>query len=153
METSGKNDRSVLDALSRHAATRPNAPAYRTGDKVLSFADVELATNRIANALTAMQVGPGDRVACLTRHHAECLLLTLAACKVGAVCMPVNWRLAPSEVAYIVEHGQASFMMTDEAFASAFLTTVGSISTSSLRNVVCTERAIDGLQSFARWYE
>ena len=30
------------------------------------------------------------------------LLLTLAACKVGAVCMPVNWRLAQKEVAYIV---------------------------------------------------
>jgi long-chain acyl-CoA synthetase len=153
METSGKNDRSLLDALARHVSTRPNAPAYRTGDKVLSFGDVELATNRIANALVAMQVGPGDRVACLTRHHAECLLLTLAACKLGAVCMPVNWRLAPSEMAYIVEHGQAKFMMADEAFVSPFLTTVGSVAAPSLRKVVCTERAIDGLQGFLGWYE
>lgn len=63
-----------------------------------------------------MNVGPGDRVACLTKNHIECLLLTLAACKVGALCMPVNWRLAPSEVAYIVEHGQAKLMMADASF-------------------------------------
>jgi len=152
MSTSGNDDRSVFDALSRHVANRPNAPAYRTGDKVLSFADVEQATNRIANALVAMQVGAGDRVACLTRHHVECLLLTLAACKVGAVCMPVNWRLAPSEVAYIVDHGQAKFIMADEAFIAAFLRTVGSVSAPSVRKAVCTERAIDEFQSFADWY-
>jgi long-chain acyl-CoA synthetase len=102
METSGINDTTVVDALQRHVATKSNAPAYRTGDKVLTFADVDRATNQIANALVAMQVGPGDRVACLTKHHTECLLLTLAACKLGAVCMPVNWRLAQSEVAHIV---------------------------------------------------
>ena len=43
------------------------------------------------------------------------LLLTLAACKLGAVCMPVNWRLAPTEVAYILTHGEARFIMADAA--------------------------------------
>jgi long-chain acyl-CoA synthetase len=148
MEISGINDRSLLDALSRHNATRPDAPAYRTGDKVLSFAAVEQATNRIANALVAMNVGPGDRVACLTKHHTECLLLTLAACKVGAVCMPVNWRLAPAEVAYIVEHGQAKLMMAD----ASFMALMAGLSQSA-RKVVCTDGTPDGLSSFAGWYE
>ena len=43
-------------------------------------------------------------------------LLTLAAAKLGAVCMPVNWRLAPGEVQYIVDHGMAKLMMADKAF-------------------------------------
>lgn len=153
METVGTNDRTVVDALYRHVAIKPDATAYRTGDKVLTFADVERATNQIANALVAMHVMRGDRVACLTRHHAECLLLTLAACKVGAVCMPVNWRLAPSEIAYIIEHGQAKFVMADAAFVSALLTTVGDVQVETVQKVVCTERQVDGFESFAGWYD
>ena len=42
-----------------------------------------------------------------------------AANKVGAVCMPVNWRLAPPEIEYIVRNGQAKLMMADKAFVSA----------------------------------
>jgi len=147
------SDRTVVDALYRHVATKPDAPAYRTGDKVLTFADVERATSRIANALVAMQVGPGDRVACLTKHHAECLLLTLAACKVGAVCMPVNWRLAPSEVAYIIEDGQAKLVMADAMFIPALVPTVGSAPLKAVHKVVCTEHELDGFDSFAGWYE
>jgi len=42
-------DRTLVDALYRHLSTRPDAPAYRgAGGKVLTFADVEQATNRIA---------------------------------------------------------------------------------------------------------
>ena len=153
METSGINDRTVVDALQRHVATKSNAPAYRTGDKVLTFADVDRATNQIANALVAMQVGPGDRVACLTKHHTECLLLTLAACKLGAVCMPVNWRLAQSEVAHIVEHGMAKFVMVDAPFVAAVLTTAGDAPAGIVQKVVCTEHAHNEFESFANWYE
>lgn len=55
METVGTNDLTVLDALYRHLAINPGAPAYRSGDKVLTFAEVERATNQIANAFAAMR--------------------------------------------------------------------------------------------------
>lgn len=152
MNIAETNDITVLDALRRHVANKPDAPAYRTGDKTLTFADVDRATNQIANALVAMNVGHGDRVACLTKRHVECLLLTLAACKVGAVCMPVNWRLAQSEVAYIIEHGQAKLVMADAAFTSAFLTPVGDAQVETVQKVVCTEVQADGFESFVGWY-
>lgn len=105
MDNAAANDRTIVDALYRHLKAKPDAPAYRSKDVQLSFADLERATNQIANALVAMKVGHGDRVACLTKHHLPCVLLTLAACKVGAVCMPVNWRLAAGELDYILSHG------------------------------------------------
>src|SRR6185369_11012750 len=74
------------------------------------------ASNRIAQGLKSLGVGPGDRVACLTKLTADCVALVLAANKIGAVCMPVNWRLAPPEVDYIVDNGQAKLMMADTAF-------------------------------------
>jgi len=46
----------------------------------------------------------------------------------------------PSEVAYIIEDGQAKLIMSDEAFVTAFLTTVGAVHAPSVRKVLCTER-------------
>jgi long-chain acyl-CoA synthetase len=148
MQTPGMNDRTLLDALARHVASRPNAPAYRTGDVVLSFADVDRACNRIANALVALNVSPGDRVACLTKHHTPCLLLTLAAIKLGAVCMPVNWRLTPNEVAYIVDHGQARLLVAD----AAFLPGLAEARMPLVRKLLCTERDLGATGGFAAWY-
>ena len=96
--------------VQQQAQARPDKLAYRCGERRWTFADVERDTNRIAHALQAMGVGPGDRVAVLTKFHVESTLLTLAAAKLGAVCMPVNWRLAPGEVQYIVDHGMAKLM-------------------------------------------
>ena len=120
MIDAGLADRSIVDALFRHVRERPDDPAYRTGDQVLSFADVERASNRIAHALQALGVQRGDRVACLTKHHTPCLLLTLAACKLGAVCMPVNWRLAAVEMEYIIGHGAPRLLMADASFLAGF---------------------------------
>ena len=74
------------------------------------------ASNRIAQGLKSLGIGAGDRVACLTKHTADCVALVLGANKIGAVCMPVNWRLAPPEIEYIVENGQAKLLMADAAF-------------------------------------
>lgn len=150
MKTDGPNDRTFLDTLARHVRERPDAPAYRAGDRVLRFCDVDYATNQIAHALVALGVKRDDRVACLTRHHIDCLLLTLAACKVGAVCMPVNWRLARAEAAFIISHGEARFLMVDEAFIGTTVDDEAALS--NLQQIVCTERAKGAFPSFAQWY-
>ena len=142
------DDRTLIDSLRRQLRERPDALAYRRGERKLSFAHVERATNRIANALAAMGVGRDSRVAVLTKHHIETLLLTLAACKLGAVCMPVNWRLAAPEIAYILKNGEAPFLMADQAF----IATVRAADLGSVRTLVCTEQPLEGLQSFEDWY-
>jgi len=109
-------DLTLLDGLHRQLAERPDAIAYRQGERRLSYRDVDASTNRIAHALVAAGMGRGTRVAVLTKQHLDCMLVTLAACKVGAVCMPVNWRLAAKEVEYIVNHGEAPFLMVDAEF-------------------------------------
>jgi acyl-CoA synthetase (AMP-forming)/AMP-acid ligase II len=109
----------ILEAISRHARAQRGALAYRTPSRTWSFAELEESADRAANGLAGLGIGRGDRVACLTKHSAECVVLTLAACKIGAVCMPVNWRLAPSEIEYIAANGKARLMMADAAFMPA----------------------------------
>jgi acyl-CoA synthetase (AMP-forming)/AMP-acid ligase II len=109
----------ILDAIARHAAERGGERAYWTPGRAWTFAELWDAAGRAAAGLSRLGVGRGARVACLTKHTAECVALVLGACRLGAVCMPVNWRLAPSEIDYIVKDGRARFMMADKAFSPA----------------------------------
>jgi fatty-acyl-CoA synthase len=108
----------VLDAVRRHARERGGETAYWTPSRTWTFAAIEEASGRIAQGLTSLGVGPGDRVVCLTKSTADCVALVLAANRIGAVCMPVNWRLAPPEIEYIVTDGNAKLLLADRIFAS-----------------------------------
>jgi acyl-CoA synthetase (AMP-forming)/AMP-acid ligase II len=108
----------VVENLRRHARERGADPAYWTPARTWSFAQLDEASNRIAQGLLSLGVGPGDRVACLTKLTADCVALVIGANKIGAVCMPVNWRLAPPEIDYIVDNGQAKFLLLDRGFSS-----------------------------------
>jgi acyl-CoA synthetase (AMP-forming)/AMP-acid ligase II len=109
----------VVENLRRHARERGADLAYWTPARTWSFAELDDASSRIAQGLLSLGVGRGDRVACLTKRTADCVALAIGANKIGAVCMPVNWRLAPPEIDYIVENGQAKLMMADAAFPYA----------------------------------
>jgi acyl-CoA synthetase (AMP-forming)/AMP-acid ligase II len=113
----------ILDTIRRHGRERGGDAVYWTPARTWSFAQLEEASNRVAQGLKRLGIGPGDRVACLTKLTADCVVLVLAANKLGAVCMPVNWRLAAPEVDYIVGNGQAKLMMADAAFPYAGIRT------------------------------
>ncbi len=137
----------VVDAIRRHAREQPDAVAYWTPTRSWSFAQLEAASNRVAQGLLALGIGRGERIACLTKHTVECVLLTLAGNKTGAVCMPVNWRLAPPEIEYVLNNGKARLLMVDAAFAPA----LHALSVPGLTLRVATDQAADGLQTFADW--
>ena len=107
----------ILDAIGRHAQERGGERVYWTPRRTWTFAELWDAAGRAAAGLANQGIGRGDRVACLTKHTAECVALVLGACRLGAVCMPVNWRLAPPEIEHIVNDGRARFLMADAAFA------------------------------------
>ena len=60
-------------------------------------------------------VGPGDVVALLSYNCPEFLETVFAANYLGAIAMPINWRLAAPEVRYILEHSGARALVCDEA--------------------------------------
>lgn len=137
------NFNSVIQKFGREI---PAHVAFRTPRRVWTYAEVEQEANRIANGLASLRIGVDHRVACLTRHLAECTILVLAANKIGAVCMPVNWRLAGGEVEYIVTHGEAQFMMADPEF----LPMLQGLSLPGIRKTVATVPA-DGIEHLAQW--
>jgi acyl-CoA synthetase (AMP-forming)/AMP-acid ligase II len=143
-----EQDQTLIDSLKRQLAERPDAIAYRNGERRLSYRDIEAHTNRIAHALAAAGVQRDTRVAVLTKQHVECILVTLAACKLGAVCMPVNWRLSAHEIEYIVNNGEAPFLMAD----AEFLPVVEKADMPGVKTLVCTGAATAEVPSLADWY-
>lgn len=101
--------------------------ALRNGDRVAyiddlggtetTYRQLEERTNRLASALSAHGVQRGDRVALLLLNSPQMMELYLALAKLGAIAVPVNFRLHPSEVAYVLEDSGASLLFTSTVFA------------------------------------
>ncbi|MEN9314547.1 MAG: hypothetical protein RIS35_940 [Pseudomonadota bacterium] len=130
----------VLGAARASARAHADEVAYITGSRNWTFREIDELSDRIAQGLLSIGVGYGDRVACLTKHTAQCVALAIAAQKCGAVCMPVNWRLAPAEISDIVDHGQAKLMMVDAEFLEA----AQALETPSIRLTVLTDIGVEG---------
>jgi long-chain acyl-CoA synthetase len=109
-------DARVADVIRRHAERRPDAVALRDGERELLYGDLDQRSNRLAQALRASGVGAGTRVAYLDRSSPEVIELLFAASKAGAVLVPLNWRLAPSELAAVVADARAPVLIAGPAY-------------------------------------
>ena len=105
------------DVLRRHAAARPDAPALTFRDRTQSFAALDEASSRTANALAARGVRPGDRVAVLSKNRPEIYELIYACNKIGAVLAALNWRLSSREIGLILADCEASLIIVDDTGA------------------------------------
>ena len=101
----------VADVIRRHAAQRPEAVAIRQGERELAYGDLDERSSRLAQALLARGVRAGTRVAYLDRSAPEVVELLFAASKVGAVLVPLNWRMAPPELAAVMADAQAPLLI------------------------------------------
>jgi long-chain acyl-CoA synthetase len=110
-------DLRVADVVRRVAAERGSVVAVRHGARALTYAELDERSNRLAQALLAAGVGPGVRVAHLDRTGPEVVELLFAVSKIGAVLVPLNWRLADAELARIVADSGAPVLVAGRAFA------------------------------------
>jgi len=109
----------VGDFLRKHAVGRPSAIALEGAGGPLTFVELDLRVNRLANALARRGIGRGDRVAVYSENHPTYLELELAAAKLGAIVACLNWRLAAAELAHCIELAAPSLLFVSERFAGA----------------------------------
>ena len=95
--------------------------ALKEKDRSLTFGELNLRANRLANALTSLGLGKGDKVSCLLENSIEIVELYIAAAKTGIVINPINFRLAACEVAYILNNSDARAVIAHEEFTSSIL--------------------------------
>ncbi|SJZ45860.1 fatty-acyl-CoA synthase [Enhydrobacter aerosaccus] len=109
------------DWIAHHAGRRPHQLAIhdlQTARK-FSYADLHHRTNRLAAALAALGIGKGDRIALLAPNCAEYFELQFACGRLGAIMLPLNWRLTVPELEYILGDSTPKLLIHDSSFSEA----------------------------------
>lgn len=106
-----------VNQLERHAMMQPDAPALRFVGNTMTWADLRRRVAALAGALSGRGVGFGDRVMILMLNRTEFVESVLAANMIGAIAVPLNFRLTPTEIAVLVEDCAAHVMLTEAALA------------------------------------
>lgn len=100
----------LADVPRYHAGQRPNATALSFEGRETTFAEFDARTNQAAQALIAQGLKSGDRIAYLGKNSDHYFELLFGAVKVGVIMVPIGWRLAPPEVAYIAADAEARML-------------------------------------------
>ena len=101
----------------RLGTSHPRDTAVIDGAREWSFAELDARSERLAEALVAAGIRQGDRVAALLHNGAPLIELYFATAKARAILLPLNWRLAPAELDYIVDDAAPSLLFVSEELA------------------------------------
>ncbi|MFG3255083.1 acyl-CoA synthetase [Streptomyces sp. NPDC048172] len=156
------NDSSLIrshtlgDLLRRTAARTPERTALVWRGSRETFAELDTAVNRTANALAGRGVAQGDRVALLTHNCREFVVLYFALARLGAVSVPVNFMLGGEEIAYILRHSGARGIVAEDALrpvAEEALRALGDASPVRLRGWIGLGEGTrpEGWEDVAEW--
>ena len=105
--------------LRRAAQVAPSRTAIIHGQRRYSYAQFLERSSKLANALAAQGIGPGDCVAIMGANTPEMLEAHNGVPMLGAVLNSLNIRLDAKTIAFILDHGEAKVLLTDRAFSEA----------------------------------
>ncbi|MDQ6692288.1 MAG: AMP-binding protein, partial [Candidatus Dormibacteraeota bacterium] len=108
-----------LEFMRRSRRVYPSREAVVDGDRRLTYGQLFDRCDRWSSALQRMGVGPGDRVAYIAPNTLPQLEAFYAVPRLGAVLVPINYRLTADDFAYIIEHSGATVVCADADYLAA----------------------------------
>ena len=141
-------DMSWLRVLEHHAARTPDKAFAVCDDATVTYGDMAAWSARLAGGLRERGVGFGDVVGLLSYNSIEFLATIFAANSLGAVAMPINWRLAAPELRYLLEHSGAKVLVCDEALTALADEAITGLESAPARICVSPDPA-DGWEPFS----
>ncbi|HLN08218.1 MAG TPA: AMP-binding protein [Xanthobacteraceae bacterium] len=108
-------DFTLFDVIDRNARLHTGATAFVYGDRRDTHADYLAEVDRLAAGLVAAGVGPGDRVVILSFNNPEFVALYGAVARLGAILVPINWRLSDDEIVYVASDAAPTIVVADAA--------------------------------------
>src|SRR5258708_1652590 len=105
--------------IDRNAAFAPDKAAIRFGDRALTYGAFAGRIAALARGLKSrLGIGRGDRVAILSTNHPDYHVLLYACARLGAMLVPLNWRLAIPEQVFILTDASVKVLAVEESFAA-----------------------------------
>ncbi len=139
--------------IARNAAFAPNKPAIHFEGQTFSYAAFNARIESTAKALKAeCGVGRGDRVAILSLNRPDYLVMLYACARLGALLVPINWRLAVAEQMFILSDASVKVLVLEQGFAAilpALAADLPDVDTVGLDFAPENGRAIDALLAHA----
>lgn len=104
------------DYLEFFARETPDHSCAEMGERKLTYLEVDRLANRFANSLLAQGLTKGDRFIFVSLNSIDTVIMYYGAAKVGVVPVPLNYRLAPREVLYIVNDSESKLVFSQSEF-------------------------------------
>jgi fatty-acyl-CoA synthase len=137
-------DMNWFAVLAHHADRTPDKAITVFEGETITYGEMAERAVALAGGLAERGVGRGEVVALLSYNCPEFLETIFAANFLGAIAMPINWRLAAPEVRYILEHSQASALVCDGPLVELADAATGGMESSLLRACVSRQEPADG---------
>jgi long-chain acyl-CoA synthetase len=138
-----------LADIGRHwAAKTPDRRALTAGDRSWTYGEIDREARQVAQGLHALGVSAGSRIGYLDKNTPEYFMHLFGGAKINAVSVAVNWRLAPSEMQFVLDDADVEMLFIGEDF-------LGHLASMSLPNVkkvvVMGDPGESGLERYDDW--
>ena len=138
----------LADIVRIHGRQQPDTAAIVHDGRTTTYAELDRAASQVANALIAEGVRPQARVAHLDKSTDQFFELLFGVAKANDVMVSVNWRLAPPEVAHIVNDAEAEILVVGEEYFAVIEKIRGELTT--VRKIVTFGQHPEW-ESFTAW--
>jgi acyl-CoA synthetase (AMP-forming)/AMP-acid ligase II len=139
----------VGDSVRYHAERTPDKVATIFEDRITTFAQVDRYSNQIANGLARLGVGRQERVGYYGKNSDYHPQIMAGVNKLNAVLVPVNWRLAPPEVQYVMDNADVKVLIVGREFAGLVETLIDNLP--RLETVLVMDGPYKNWGDFAEW--
>lgn len=117
--------RNVADIPRHYGKSDPQRVALIDGLGKTTFAELDARSSKVASALVAAGIKPGQHVGFFGKNSARYFELMFGVMKAGAAMLPLNWRLAPPELAPVIDDAESPLIFVDAEFADVMKTVAG----------------------------
>ncbi len=112
----GLYDFTVYSIIERNSRLYRNDIGFLAGNEKITHGQFKEKVDKLACGLLNAGLKKGDRISVLSQNTIEFMYLYGAAAKTGSIMLPINWRLQPGEVEYIISDGSPKFIFVEKEF-------------------------------------
>lgn len=139
----------VADVARFHAQARPDTPALIFEDRITTYGAFDRNASQVANGFLALGVPAQTRVAYLDKNSDHYFEIMFGAAKAGLVTTAVNWRLAPPEIAYILNDSAAEVLFVGAPFYALVDTILRELKT--VKTVIAMQGGRPDWRGYEEW--
>ncbi|WP_078307901.1 MULTISPECIES: acyl-CoA synthetase [unclassified Mycobacterium] len=107
----------IADLIEHSVDTMPDRVAIISGDRKLTYAELEEQSNRLGHYLQSQGVGPGDKVGLYCRNGIEIVVALTAIVKIRAISVNVNYRYVEAELHYLFENSDMAALVHERRYS------------------------------------